>query len=180
MAVRVELVESADTAAPLFVSARIVKLKVGARRQVFDGKIAEDGREHTRTDIFRTDGAELPRSFRFKIPISLTDLAPHTQPKSMSLLSSGRAVEGRRLVVSAEIVEIEIQRQKVSRRAAVDTEELVVLAGSIDIILVHDHGLRPKRSDGPATDLTDHLSAVEGVRDLGIVARTDKPLGTEQ
>ena len=67
-----------------------------------------------------------------------------------------------------------------SRRTTVEAEELVVAARCIDIILVDDHGLRPKRSDGPATDLTDHLSAVEGVRDLGIVARTDKPLGTEQ
>src|SRR5215831_2436018 len=112
--------------------------------------------------------------------ISLTDLAPHTQPKSMSLLPSGGAVEGRRLVVSAEIVEIEVQRQEVSGRAAVDTEELVVLGRSIDIVLVNDHGLRPKRSERPATDLTDDLSAVEGIWDLGIVARTDQPLGTEQ
>src|SRR5262249_20768488 len=43
-----------------------------------------------------------------------------------------------------------------------------------------DHGLCPKRSDGPASDLTDHLSAVEGMRNLGIVAGTDQPLGTEQ
>ena len=181
MAVRVELVESADASSALFISARIVKLKVGTRRQVFDGKgIAEDGREHPRADTFGAYRAELPRSFRLKIPISLTDLAPHTQPKSMSLLSSGGAVEVRRLVVSAEIVEIEVQRQEVSGRAAVDTEELVVLARSIDIVLVNDHGLRPKRSERPATDLTDDLSAVEGMWDLGIVARTDQPLGTEQ
>ena len=44
----------------------------------------------------------------------------------MSLLSSGGAVESRRLVVSAEIVEIEVHRQEVRRRATVDTEELVV------------------------------------------------------
>src|SRR4030095_7015100 len=98
----------------------------------------------------------------------------------MSLFSSGRAVEGRRRVVSAEIVEIEVHRQEVRRRATVDTEEFVGRGGRIDIILVDDHGLRPKRSDGPATDLNDRLDAVEGMRDLCEVARPDQPLGTEQ
>ena len=64
MAVRVELIEGADLSAGLLISARVVELQIDTRRQVLDRQaVAEDGREHSSTDIPGTDCTELPRSF---------------------------------------------------------------------------------------------------------------------
>jgi hypothetical protein len=56
MAVREELVEGADISAGLLISARVVELQIDTRRQVLDRQaVAEDGREHSSTDIPGTD-----------------------------------------------------------------------------------------------------------------------------
>ena len=101
MAVREELIESADAAAGLPVSARIVELEVGPGRPLLDGKsVAEHGREHASADISRAHRAELAGSFQLKIPIRLSDLAPRAQSKSMPILSSGGRVESRRWLLA--------------------------------------------------------------------------------
>ena len=84
------------------------------------------------------------------------------------------------MVVGAEIIEIEVHGQEVRRRGGVETVELLVRAGLVEFILVHDDGLGPKRNDGPVSDPNDRLSAVKSMRHLGEVARPDQPLGTEQ
>src|SRR4029077_16064612 len=144
MAVREELVEGPDVSAALLISARVVELQVRARGQVLDRQgLAQDAREHSSTDMPGTVRTELPRSFYLKIPISLTDLAPCTQSKRMSLFQSGGTVEGRWRVVSAQIVEVEVHRQEVRRCGCVDTKEQVVRGGRVNIIFANDHGLRP-------------------------------------
>ena len=60
-----------------------------------------------------------------------------------------------------------------------DAEELPVRVGLVELILVDDHGLRPKRRNGPVRDPNHRGTAVEGASDLGEVARPDQPLGTE-
>ncbi len=64
MAVRVELIEGADLSPGLLISARVVELQIDTRRRVLDRQVvAEDGREHSSTDIPGTDCTELSRSF---------------------------------------------------------------------------------------------------------------------
>ena len=181
MAVRKKLVEGADAAAGLPVSARIVELDVGAGRPLLDREgIAEDGREHASADISRANRAELAGSFQLKIPIRLTDVAPRTQSQSMPIFSSGGPVEGRPSVVGAEIIEIEVQRQKVCRRGGVETIELVVRARLVEFVFVHEDGLGPKWNHRPISDPKDCLSAVKGMRHLREVAGPDEPLGAEE
>src|SRR5437899_12844002 len=60
-----------------------------------------------------------------------------------------------------------------------DAEELPVRVGLVELILVDDHGLRPKRRNGPVRDPNHRGTAVEGASDLGEVPGPDQPLGTE-
>src|SRR6266576_2869449 len=178
MAVRKKLVEGADAAAGLPVSARIVELEIGSGRPFLDGEgIAEDAREHPSTDACGAYGAELAGSCQIKIPIRLTDVALRTQSQSMPIFSSGGRVEGRRTVVGAEVIEIEVHGQEVRRRGGVETKELMVRARLVEFILVHDDRLSPKRSDGPVGDPNDRLTAVKSMGHLREVARPDQPLG---
>src|SRR5437870_13851469 len=129
MAVRKKLVEGADAAAGLPVSARIVELDVGAGRPLLDREgIAEDGREHASADISRANRAELAGSFQLKIPIRLTDVAPRTQSQSMPIFSSGGSVEDRPSVVVAELIGMEVGRETVGGRGGVGIVGLVVRA----------------------------------------------------
>src|SRR4029077_2545628 len=130
-------------------------------------------------DIPGTDRAKLTRSFKLKIPISLTDIAPRTQSKSMSPLSSGGAIEGRRLVVNAEIVEIEVHRQEVRRPGAVDAEELLGRGGRVGLVRLDDYMVRPEGVNSPIAHLEDASSAVEGAPHVGVVAHPHQPLVTE-
>src|SRR6266576_7075698 len=153
MAVRKKLVEGADAAAGLPVSARIVELEIGSGRPLLDGEgIAEDAREHPSANISRAHRAELAGSFQIKVPIRLTDVALRTQSQSMPIFSAGGRVEGRFTVVGAEVIDFEVLVQEVRRRGGVETKELMVRARLVEFILVHDDRLSPKRSDGPVGD----------------------------
>ena len=98
----------------------------------------------------------------------------------MPIFSSGRRVEGRRPVVGAEIIEIEVHGQEARRHGGVETIELTVRARLVKFILVDNGGLRPKWNHRPISDPKDRLSAVKRMRHLREVARPDQPLGAEE
>src|SRR5581483_7513270 len=135
--------------------------------------------EHAGAHVAGADVAELARRLDFEIETAAADFTRSARADGLALFPTRGAVERDAQIIDAQPVEIQIHRQQRRRPGAENAEELALAGRLIELVFIDDHRLGPEWRDAPVGDARDRRAAVEGARDLGIIAGPDQPLGAE-